>query len=373
MNNDNGNLLGIQPMENYVAPNIPTLEETRHNPQILTKLPSRWLKNKKILLCAGLAGTLTLSACANFANIQYSDVLRVEPPQQTEHIEYDLQVRLHSGGGGSFSYVVHLTEQEAFNIIQTQLEAAGINFNAIPPDYVVDFESWGPEFNLELFDRDKGIAISHISWEDNNIQFFSHGGSRLANEVAAEFRQQAGDLTIGVFYTPSWYAPFVRNPEDEWTPIAPSTETVNASRPIHEMKLAAQAQIFIEFLQAEGILQPTQEISVILDGAQIEFDTPVFTFNNRTIVPVREMITALGLSFEWDGSWQPATASKDGLEIEISHSRHNITVNGELLPHVFPIIVSNNIMLVQLEYLVDLIGANMEWDRTTQTATITTN
>ena len=382
MNSKYDSQLVIKPVESYNTPQIPTMEETRNNPQMLKKLPSRWQKNRKILLCAGLAGTLSLSSCINFANINYSDVLNIEPTQQqSAHREYELQVTLHGGGGGSFSYVVHLTEQEAFNIIQTQLEAAGLNFNDIPPDYVVDSGGWGPEFSLELFDKEKGVAISHISWEDNNTPFFSHGGIRLSLDIAEGFRQQAAssdrneDIIFGVFYNTSWHPPFVRDPEidDWWSPVTPSTETVNAGRPILEMRMAAQAQLFIDILQSQGILQPTREINVVLDGTPVEFRTSVFTFNNRTIVSLREMLVALGMSFEWGGGWQAATATKDGLEIVIDHSRQNITVNGESIDYVFPVTLHNVTILVQLEYLVELIGANMEWDSATHTVTITTS
>jgi len=44
--------MDIKPVENYQAPNLPTLGEIHNNPASLKKLPKRW--KKKVALLAGI-------------------------------------------------------------------------------------------------------------------------------------------------------------------------------------------------------------------------------------------------------------------------------------------------------------------------------
>jgi len=253
----NDNQLSISPVKNYEPPKLPTLNETRQNPTILKNLPSRWQRNTAVLSCLGIAGMLTLSGCyfldditgthhggtaafpiyvnrpteqdASGAVHQMNPISTSYNPttQDTEdYVDYtgnadyaytqmepqELNLRLHTGGSGSGPfYVVHLTEQEAQSIIRAQLESAGLRFNDTPPsltpspDPVHPYDRFGidaEQLGLNLFDEERGVAVAHISWDNNNIQFFSHGGSHTAELIAEEFAQLIDDISVGVFFNP---------------------------------------------------------------------------------------------------------------------------------------------------------------------------
>jgi len=273
----NKNLLNITPVEKYEAPKIPTLQDTRSNPALLKKLPSRWKKNVAVITCLGLLGSSVFSGCTQ----PPGDAPYANNGQEGYHSsyngysEFDLAFRIHHGGAGSATYVVHLTEQEAFGIIRAQLEAAGLSFSDTPPDYAALEEWWWP-IGLDLYDSSRGAAVSYLNWENSNIPF-APWGREIAEIVAEDFAEQT-NISVGVFYTsgvypewdiethPFWYewdemSQWFQSAVGTWIsrelrpPSARAIAQAKAeARPILEANLTAQVQEFIDFLQAEGII-----------------------------------------------------------------------------------------------------------------------
>ena len=175
------------------------------------------------------------------------------------YTEFDLNVRVHTGGFGSGPfYVVHLTEAEALSIIRAQLEAAGLRFGAAPPELHIGNLSGSPPPNLalDLFDAEKETAAMLISWEDNNRRFASRS---FAREVTRAIARQDYDFTTGVFYNPGknvgWReGGFARGWEGAEEPGPPSEEQKAEARANLVANLNQQTQQFIELLQTEGIL-----------------------------------------------------------------------------------------------------------------------
>ncbi|MCL2874515.1 MAG: hypothetical protein FWE29_06270 [Defluviitaleaceae bacterium] len=223
MKNDKGRLSNLNPVENYAPPKLPTLNDAQNDTALLKKLPLRWKNSAKVIACIGIigVGSVTLSGCSSLWSEQPGIAVFDTIPH-------------HGGSGPAPIYIVHLTEQEAFGIIQAQLESAGLNFNAAPPDYTV--ELGGQNISLELFDEDKGVAIAHI--REENLRF-PENGWRYVESVAEEFAKKANDISIGVFYNPA---------KDDWMN---NVEAEAATR----QNLIDQAQKFITSLQDEGILE----------------------------------------------------------------------------------------------------------------------
>ncbi|MCL2874514.1 MAG: hypothetical protein FWE29_06265 [Defluviitaleaceae bacterium] len=304
MKNDKDILLSLNPVKSYVPPKIPTLSEIQDNTELLKKLPLRWKNNARIITFLGImgAGAVTLSACANFGrpNIHhggagFSPIYVTHPTEQeteypgqypyenmkqeteyankdtytyieseglyaesqiyTKVIQEELNLRIHHGGSGSGPfYIVHLTEPEALSIIRLQLEQAGLRFNASPPDYHVE---WWDTIGLDLFDEDKNIAVSHLSWEDSN-RHFSPTGRNFAEIISEEFERQTDDISIGVFYNPGETLNPLVMEGDQIRRTRPTPAEIEegkvTARPILEKRLAAQVQEFIGFLHSEGII-----------------------------------------------------------------------------------------------------------------------
>ena len=278
---DNKNLPIVKPMENYEAPKVASLDEIYKNPEPLKKLPKRWAKNAAVVACVGILGMSTLAGC----------IFGSSPARQQHHRggertngyeynitngygigyngyeEFDLVIRIHGGGGGFASYVVHMTEQEALGIIRRQLEAAGLRFSNTPPNYIAfEDDSWMPSVGLDLFDARNNVAISHLNLNESDIPF-GPWGSDAAQSFREAFESQT-DITVGVFYTSvvhtGWDAmgDWIEDEEGEWVHVPARQPTARQraeakaeARPILEERLNDQIQEFIDFLRSERIIR----------------------------------------------------------------------------------------------------------------------
>jgi len=260
-------LTNLTPVKSYTPPKLPTFKNTRNNPALLKKLPFRWQNNKKIITCIGImgVGVITLPGCTERAHNgggPYAPIYVTAPTEQEARYTYvvEEELKLVTHNGGSLEppiYVVHLTEQEAYGIIRMQLEAAGLNFGAAPPQYYVDSVFQWSDIVLDLFDADKNVAVTNISWEDRNREFM-RGGRDLTEAVTEEFAKQSDSLSVGVFYNPGETLRLPSQDTVDWPPQPSDEEIAEAkveARPILEAQLTAQIQEFVDFLRSEGILE----------------------------------------------------------------------------------------------------------------------
>ena len=110
--------------------------------------------------------------------------------------------------------------------------------------------------------------------------------------------------------------------------------------------------------------------TVILDGNTLNFDVPPTIESGRTLVPLRAIFEALGANIEWDGSTQTVTASKDNTEIKLVIGGQAYK-NGQLVPLDVPAKIIDNRTLVPLRFVSEALGCDVEWDGTNQIITIT--
>jgi len=371
-------MLEIRPVESYEAPKIPTFGED--NSAMLKKLPKRWQKNAKVLACIGIMGTVTLSSLAfPFANVPSENgEQRGYVAEYSGYNEFDLTIRTHIGGAiGIPFYVVYLTEQEALGIIQTKLEEAGFNFGAIPPEYTVNpwsaHEFWRPHIGLDLFDKERNVAISKVSI-DASTQRFMPTGSAFAEMVAEEFAKQT-DIPIGVFFSSGkglgrdWQRGYQLTTE----------QNVEIGEYLKE-NLTAQVDRFIERLQQEGILAPIPpEITVKIDGEAIEFDIAPMIVDNRTMVPMRAIFEALGMEVAWNAATQTVFGFGNGRSIEITVGAETAIVSpvtwrpSTTVELDTPAIIYENRTFVPLRFIAEATGAIVNWDERTRTVAISTD
>jgi len=268
-------LFEVKPMEGYEAPKVPTLQDVHKNPTSLKKLPKRWAKNAAVLGCVGVLGATTFAGCieteqphhggAGFSNyFAYPTEQEVDREPYVSQGEFELAIRLHHGGSGWAGYVVYLTEQEALGIIRTRLEAAGLRFGDDVPNYTAfSDDGWMPRVGINLFDAGNNVAVSHLTWSDNNTPFIH----RITDQVIESFENQT-DVNVGVFYTsgffPGWDAMgnwaededgrMIHIPHD---PISDEemAQARGEARPILEEHLNEQIEAFITFLRSQGIVE----------------------------------------------------------------------------------------------------------------------
>jgi len=256
-------MMNIQPAEHYIPPALPTLAEKLS----LCELPKRWARNAAVVACIGVLGASTLAGCFggnvshdNETEPHYTATTYLESTTRANHAttyrgysDFDVNVRLSGGGGGSAWYVVFLTEQEIQGLLRTQLEAAGLRFTQTPPSYSVEVETgWGfghrmEHIGLDWFDTGNNVGV---------LLLRTQGLNNLPQRVTNSFAQEH-NLTVGVFEYPQ--ARFENRDwdfENPWnSPLIPPTdEEVAAAVPKLVASINEQAQAFIAHLQNEGIL-----------------------------------------------------------------------------------------------------------------------
>ena len=105
-------------------------------------------------------------------------------------------------------YAAHFTEEEAINIIRTQLEAVGLNFDSEVPSYYVEAwdggDRWGMNVGIDLFDEERNVAITFVNmFEDttSSITEYAWWERGRSTHIETEFSENYQGIVFGVF---SW-------------------------------------------------------------------------------------------------------------------------------------------------------------------------
>lgn len=102
----------------------------------------------------------------------------------------------------------------------------------------------------------------------------------------------------------------------------------------------------------------------------LSFATPPVIEDDRTLVPMRFLFEVMGANVEWDNNSQTATVNRDDDIISFSINEREANVNGKKKNMDVPARLINDKTLIPLRFLSEELGFNVEWDETTLTATI---
>jgi hypothetical protein len=128
-------------------------------------------------------------------------------------------------------------------------------------------------------------------------------------------------------------------------------------------------------LQKVLVLQIGKQAFTV-NGVVQYLDSPPIIENGRTLVPIRAVMDAIVGYTSWDAKTRKATVYIGGKNIDLWIGKSIAMVNGVSTPidpsnpNVVPEIIKNRTML-PLRFVVENIGATVDWDQKTQTITIT--
>ncbi|MDP5275133.1 stalk domain-containing protein [Chengkuizengella axinellae] len=103
-----------------------------------------------------------------------------------------------------------------------------------------------------------------------------------------------------------------------------------------------------------------KEIEVWIDDKKLQFEETPFIEDNKLFVPFRLLFNELGLIVNWDQETQTVLGTNDNFSIHLPLYSKQTIVNGETM-EVEPKIV-NNRTFVSIKFVVESIGAKVEWD-----------
>jgi len=130
-----------------------------------------------------------------------------------------------------------------------------------------------------------------------------------------------------------------------------------------------------EITQTTIILQIGNS-SFTVNNISNTLDSPPVIKNNRTLLPIRAIIEALGGTVGWDGTEKKVTVFLGSNTIELWIGKSLAKVNGIDTPidsanlKVVPEIINGRTML-PLRFVTENLGCDVQWDGPTQTITIT--
>lgn len=115
----------------------------------------------------------------------------------------------------------------------------------------------------------------------------------------------------------------------------------------------------------------TQVPRVVVNGTELVFDVPPVIENGRTLVPMRAIFEALGAAIYWDAETRTVSAGRGevALAIQIGNPLANINNEGYIMD--VPAKIIDGRTMVPLRFVSQALGADVQWDPATYTATIT--
>ena len=116
---------------------------------------------------------------------------------------------------------------------------------------------------------------------------------------------------------------------------------------------------------------PAPVIRVLLDGKYLSFDTPPINESGRLLVPMRRIFESLGATVHWDPTNNTATAIRNDRTVRLQIGAREAFINGQAYKLEPPGRIVGGRTLVPLRFVSEAFGAEVKWDGTTQTVTIT--
>lgn len=111
-------------------------------------------------------------------------------------------------------------------------------------------------------------------------------------------------------------------------------------------------------------------ITVILNGKQLEFDVEPTLINSRTMVPMRVIFEALGADVDWDGTTQTAIGVTKNTTIKITIGKDYLLKNDNIVVLDSPAVVISGRTLVPVRAIAESLDCKVEWYAETQVVEI---
>lgn len=118
------------------------------------------------------------------------------------------------------------------------------------------------------------------------------------------------------------------------------------------------------------MISTVSAVDLYVDMEKIETDTPPTIVDGRTLVPLRAIFEAIGADVEWDGSTSTATGKKDNITVSIQIGNTTAYVNDEAKILDVPAQIINDRTMVPARFISEAMGCSVTWYAETGTAAV---
>ena len=126
------------------------------------------------------------------------------------------------------------------------------------------------------------------------------------------------------------------------------------------------AALLIAFLPVQAFAAE-QSINLTLDGEKLQLDVSPLLQDNRTLIPIRTLSEELGLEVDWNASTQTATIVDQDLSIQLKVGSNEVTINGEKEKIEVPAMINKERIFVPIRFVMETYGLEVKWDQTSKT------
>ncbi len=115
-------------------------------------------------------------------------------------------------------------------------------------------------------------------------------------------------------------------------------------------------------------------VTVKIDGNTVSFpdQKPYIDSNNRTLVPMRAPMEAMGVNVNWDANKRQAILDNNNTKVVFTIGQKTYQVNGGNKTMDTQAIIVSGRTCIPIRYAAEAFGATVSWDGNTRTALITT-
>jgi len=115
-------------------------------------------------------------------------------------------------------------------------------------------------------------------------------------------------------------------------------------------------------------------VTVKVDGVTVAFpdQKPYIDSANRTLVPMRAPMEALGATVSWNNDTRQAIFEKDGVTAVFTIGSKTYTVNGVKKTMDTQAVITGDRTCIPIRFAAEAVGATVDWDADTYTVIITT-
>jgi hypothetical protein len=111
--------------------------------------------------------------------------------------------------------------------------------------------------------------------------------------------------------------------------------------------------------------------TILLNNEIQHFDQDPVIIEGRTLVPLRGIFEKVGAQVQWDGTTNTVTTTKDSTIISLKIGSNNASVNGKTIDFDVPARLIHNRTMIPLRLLAESLGLHVGWDGSRNEVTIT--
>jgi len=113
-----------------------------------------------------------------------------------------------------------------------------------------------------------------------------------------------------------------------------------------------------------------EEANVNFNGEKLSFEVPAQNVNGRVLVPLRAIFEKMGATVDWNPDTETATAKKGDQVVILKINDTKPTVDGKVVEIDQPGVILNGRTLAPLRFVAEAFGGSVEWVSGSNTAFI---